>query len=132
MSKILVVEDDLASQLLIRRIVENMGHEVLTSPNGQHAYETMSRDNAIKLVITDYMMPEMDGIRLVENLRHDSLLKKIPVIMVSAVITINEISNLLHNGVDFFLGKPVARPELENYVRYCLDKGHGSVQPTTN
>jgi len=80
MTKILVVDDDNAVRTALGAVIKSMGHVPLFSPDGQHALETLRIDPDVKLVITDVVMPRMDGRDLVLTMR-DSRLRDIPVIL---------------------------------------------------
>jgi len=122
MAKILIAEDDRISQKLAAKIVEEMGHNVFISPHGKHAYEALTAGNDFDLLLTDIMMPEMDGQQLIKTLRGDQQFMDFPIIIMSAVVGMSEISNLLKLGATLFLAKPLDRAELQNYIRRCLCK----------
>ncbi|WP_243545409.1 response regulator [Pseudodesulfovibrio tunisiensis] len=123
MAKILIAEDDRISQKLAAKIVEEMGHTAFVSPHGKHAYETLNASNEFDLLITDIMMPEMDGRQLIQTLRGDQRFMNFPIIIMSAVVGLSEISNLLRLGATLFLAKPLEREELQEYIRRCLKDG---------
>jgi CheY-like chemotaxis protein len=122
MAKILIAEDDRISQKLAAKIVEEMGHSAFVSPHGKHAYEALTASNDFDLLLTDIMMPEMDGQQLIKTLRGDQQFMDFPIIIMSAVVGMSEISNLLKLGATLFLAKPLDRAELQNYIRRCLCK----------
>jgi CheY-like chemotaxis protein len=125
MAKILVAEDDRISQKLAVKIVEDLGHTAFVSPHGKHAYEALTASNRFDLLLTDIMMPEMDGQQLIKTLRGDQQFADLPIIIMSAVVGMSEISNLLKLGATLFLAKPLDRDELQNYIRRCLAKVEG-------
>ena len=120
MAKILIAEDDRISQKLAVKIVEEMGHTAFVSPHGKHAYEALTACNDFDLLMTDIMMPEMDGQQLIQTMRGDQQFMEFPIIIMSAVVGMNEISNLLKLGATLFLAKPLDRKELQAYVKRCL------------
>ena len=123
MAKILIAEDDLGTRLLLKKTIEGMGHIPLLSPNGRHAWETLQVDRDIDLLITDVMMPEMDGIELVELIRKSSNpLKDLPIAMVSSVIGPRDVANLLDHGATEFMPKPVDALDLKYFVDRYLNK----------
>ena len=99
-----------------------MGHSAFVSPHGKHAYEALTASNDFDLLLTDIMMPEMDGQQLIKTLRGDQQFMDFPIIIMSAVVGMSEISNLLKLGATLFLAKPLDRAELQNYIRRCLCK----------
>jgi len=72
MMKILVAEDNVVSQNILEKILEKSGHEVMTAENGLKAWELLQR-NSVRMVITDWMMPEMDGLELCQKVRLSDL-----------------------------------------------------------
>ncbi|MDY7000732.1 MAG: response regulator [Thermodesulfobacteriota bacterium] len=120
MKRILIAEDDRISQELLIKFIEGMGHVAFVSPHGKHAYEALKASNRFDLLITDVMMPEMDGKQLVQTLRGDTEFMDFPIIIISAVIGLGEISRLLDMGATWFMGKPVDKEELRDYVERSL------------
>lgn len=120
MAKILIAEDDRISQKLAVKIVEEMGHVAFVSPHGKHAYEALMANNDFDLLLTDIMMPEMDGRQLIQTLRGDQQFTNFPIIIMSAVVGVSEISNLLKLGATLFLAKPLERKEIQEYIKRCL------------
>ncbi len=121
MIKILIAEDDKVTQKLVAKTVENMGYVAIVSPNGKHAYDTLKVNEDIRLLISDIMMPEMDGRQLVQTLRGDSELKDMPIIIMSAVVGIKQISDLLDLGASMFQPKPLDLTELRKHINSCLE-----------
>ncbi len=120
MAKILIAEDDPTTQKVIVKYVEKMGHVAFVSPNGKHAYESLLACNNFDLLISDIMMPKMDGKKLIRAIRDNFKLCKIPIIIISAVIGITDISYLLEQGATFFLSKPIKKDDLEEYISRCI------------
>jgi DNA-binding response OmpR family regulator len=80
---ILVIDDEFDIAELLAELLAQRGHRVATATNGLVG-RTLLMNTAYDLVITDYMMPIVDGIQLVEGMRADDRLADIPVIMISA------------------------------------------------
>ena len=119
-ARILIAEDDSVSRIICYKIVEKLGHTPLLSPDGKHAYQTLVSNNKIDLLITDVMMPEMDGRALIKTLRGHSTLAGLPVIIMSAGVGVEDIADLLKLGADLFLPKPVDKNDVEDYIERCL------------
>ncbi len=122
MAKVLIAEDDRISQKLAVKIVEGMGHHAYVSPHGKHAYEALMASNDFDMLLTDIMMPEMDGRQLIQTLRGDQQFMDLPIVIMSAVVGIGEISNLLKLGATLFLAKPLDRKELQEYISRCIQE----------
>jgi CheY-like chemotaxis protein len=82
-SRILVVDDEPGQRFLLRRIFERAGHEVSDAGNGAAALRAV-QESAPDLVVTDVMMPVMDGVELIRCLRDDPATAHIPVLAASA------------------------------------------------
>ena len=81
MNRILVVEDDENLQLLYRSVLEHAGFSVVTASSGTEALARLENFH-VELIITDIMMPEMDGYELLESLRDGKI--ELPVLMITA------------------------------------------------
>ena len=121
MAKILIAEDDRISQQLAATFVRRMGHEAFVSPHGRHAYEALKAMNEFDILITDIMMPEMDGKQLVQTLRGDTEFVDLPIIVMSAVVAADDVKPLLNLGKTYFLSKPINMGELQKLVGDCLE-----------
>ena len=88
--------------------------------NGKRALETLKNNPVISLLITDLMMPEMDGTELIRILRGNEAYSKLPIILISAVASREEIKDLLNHEASEFLKKPVNLDHLRNRIERCL------------
>lgn len=113
-AKILIVEDEPDMRSLIGMVLEYAGHEVLEAHHGAAAIERI-RESLPDLVITDIMMPVMDGRELVERLRSDPETAAVPVLVVTAS------DHLPVPGADAALGKPFLPEEIREAVRVLLE-----------
>jgi len=120
MAKVLIAEDDRISQKLAVKIVEELGHTAFVSPNGKHAYDALKAANDFDMLLTDIMMPKMDGQQLIKTLRGDQEFRDFPIIIMSAVVGMAEISDLLKLGATLFLAKPLSKDEMQGYIGRCL------------
>ncbi|HVK03020.1 MAG TPA: response regulator [Armatimonadaceae bacterium] len=117
--RILVVEDDL---LILRQIAFNLeshGYAVETAVNGVEAIKRMMASRP-DLLITDIMMPEMDGHELVSSVRADPELKDVPVIMLTARTQDDDMMQGYQSGTDLYLTKPFNPAELITFVNRIL------------
>ena len=67
--KILIVEDDSTSRLILRSVLNKCGHEVVEAVDGEGAWEVLRRPDAPRVIIVDWIMPGMDGLELVHRVR---------------------------------------------------------------
>ena len=105
--KIIVAEDDPVSRERLKSTLSKLGHEVQAFPNGGEAWEAYQGGKA-RLIISDWMMPEMDGLDLCRNIRKTSGMDYVYFILVTALRTGgNDYDRAVQAGVDDFLVKPL-------------------------
>lgn len=105
--------------MLFQRILERQGYRVVLSTNGVEALKVLEVED-IKLVITDRMMPVMDGMGLTEAIRADKRLAHIPVIMVTASADDATMEMGMRKGAALTLEKPVDAEKLINLVGFAV------------
>ncbi len=108
---ILVVEDNLELQAYIQIVLQEH-YKVLLAENGQAALDKLAAANQIDLIISDLMMPVMDGYQLLEKLKDDKATQQLPVIMLTARAEKDDRLKALRIGVDDYLTKPFDEEEL--------------------
>jgi|1185.fasta_scaffold01079_2 adenylate cyclase len=104
-ARVLVVDDDRVNRMLLTRSLEREGHSVSAAENGRTALGLMG-ENAPDVVLLDIVMPELDGVSVLERMKADSTLKHVPVIMISAVDDIESVVRCLEMGAEDYLPKP--------------------------
>jgi signal transduction histidine kinase/DNA-binding response OmpR family regulator len=110
--RILVVEDHESLRDYIRLILSG-SYEVMTAENGHAALSLLERtDNLPDLILSDVMMPKMDGFQLLERLKGDDRWRHIPVVMLTARADLHDKLRALRIGVDDYLLKPFEEEEL--------------------
>lgn len=128
---ILVVEDSRELQTYMKLILEK-DHHVLLADNGKNALELLNQKEQrpeIDLIISDLMMPKMDGYQLVEKVRNTSIIQQIPFIMLTARAGKNDRLQALRIGVDDYLTKPFDEEELKVRIQNLL--GNRTVREET-
>ena len=118
MEKILVVEDDKISRRIIREILSRSGYEVFEAEDGAQGLETF-KANKPDLVLTDYQMPVMNGLRVLSEIRN--LQPAVPVIMLTGFGDIALIIKSIQLGAFDFLEKPINTPQLKEVVASALN-----------
>lgn len=117
MGRILVAEDDRNANKLIGAVLRKDGHEILSAADGQEALTILENEH-VDLIVSDVMMPHMDGMELVSQLREANW--DMPVLMLTA----RQDSETLHDsfliGADDYLTKPADMKELVLRVRALL------------
>jgi len=113
---ILVVEDDKLSNLVLCKKLEKLGHTVLSAENGRDGWYTYLRENP-RIVITDWMMPVIDGLELCRMIRADRRLRYVYIIMLTARGGRDNFLEGMNAGADDFLTKPVDIDSLQGRLR---------------
>lgn len=109
---ILVAEDDFISRKLLTNILEELGHEVTAAEDGEEAWR-MYQTVPTRLVVSDWLMPKMDGIDLVKKIRSHPKSDYTYIIMLTANVGQREnYFKAMDAGVDDFLTKPLDRIQL--------------------
>ncbi|MBI2071358.1 MAG: response regulator [Elusimicrobia bacterium] len=115
--KVLVADDDPVSQKLLEAVLSEFGCEVLIAPNGQEAWETFNRQD-IDLIISDWMMPEMDGLAFCRKVRRRSNSGYPFFFLITGKKTkVADYCQAMEEGVDDFLYKPIDGNVLKNQLK---------------
>ncbi|OYT69937.1 MAG: hybrid sensor histidine kinase/response regulator [Chloracidobacterium sp. CP2_5A] len=114
--KILIAEDDPASRALLQIWLRKDGYDITSVDNGRAALEA-ARQILPDLVLSDVMMPEMDGFELCQALRADPLLGEVPIVLVTTLSDKASRLQGIEAGADDFLSKPYDNAELRARVR---------------
>lgn len=117
MMKLLIVEDDQQLQQMFIRILSKHGYSAVGVSNGQLALDALDKDY-FDLIITDIMMPEVDGFELVQQLRDVG--NKIPILMITAKDAFDDMSMGFQYGVDDYMIKPININEMVLRVKALL------------
>lgn len=123
---VLIVEDEASILLALRMLLEMEGYRISEAGDGSEAIAVLARERP-DLVITDYMMPGLNGGELVRRLRSDALLRELPVILISAVAVRDTGVQTL---VDAYVGKPPDLDALLELVRRGVDGGRTALRAT--
>ena len=115
---ILVVDDDHELCTLLSRFLEKHGYTVYSAGDALQALDILER-HAVGLIITDYKMPHMDGLRFTEALKADGRLRTVPVLMMTAHPEEGLGDRSLRKGVALTLEKPLDFERLLTLVRFA-------------
>ena len=110
MARVLIVDDDSQLMEATAALLESGGHTAVRARNGAEGLR-QAKAQAIDLVVTDYMMPVMDGLQLARAIASDPALSGLPVVLVSAVATARS-----STAVSACLRKPFAASQLLELV----------------
>jgi len=120
--RILVVDDDQDSRVIMRTILENNGYEVTAVSNGREALERLATET-IDLVLLDVMMPEMSGLEILQRMKESPAMGHVPVIMVTARTQDEDLMNGYQFGADYYITKPFTAKQLLYGIDLTLGKG---------
>jgi DNA-binding response OmpR family regulator len=120
-TRILVVEDDAELLRMISKLLADMG-EVITASDGLQAWDLLQEGPAPSLVITDLMMPGMDGITLSLKMKEERELARVPIIMLTAKGTPRDVINGINAGARHYITKPFKQAELLEKVSRALGR----------
>ena len=120
-NKILVVDDDVAINELIKVNLELAGYKVIQANDGIKGF-ALAKQEAPSLVILDVMMPDVDGFTVAKRIRQNEETKDTPILMLTALSQINDKVKGFNNGVDDYLVKPFELEELLVRVRALLKR----------
>ena len=120
MAKRILIADD---EVHIRRILEHgliaAGYDVLSAQDGEEAINIMEK-GTVDLVITDLMMPRMNGYELTTRLKQDEKTKHIPVIVLTALGQDDEMQKAKESGADNIVSKPFSPRKMAEMVGAML------------
>ena len=114
--KILIVDDDRLTRHMLRRFLGRLGYETVEAGDGLAGLET-ARKERIRLIITDWMMPELDGPEMVRRLRALGDGHRFYVILLTAKDQSAELVEAMNAGADDFIRKPFDQDELRVRIR---------------
>lgn len=113
---ILIVDDDPISRRLIHRTLEKLGYRVHVAEHGREAWQIIQR-NGIQLVITDWLMPQMDGLDLTRKIRSAEMPGYVYIVILTGQEGIDNVVDGFDSGADDYLVKPVSPKELQARLR---------------
>lgn len=119
MSKVLVVDDSRTIRTIIRRILIELGYQVCEAGNGVEALQVIGAEkDAVKLVLADWNMPEMNGLELLKRLREDPGLSSLKIIMVTTETEMDHMASALDAGADEYVMKPFTKDILVEKLEF--------------
>jgi len=125
--RILVVEDDVRNIFALSSLLEPKGASTEIARNGREAIEALTRsrlpgNNPIDLVLMDIMMPEMDGLTAMREIRKHPEWKKLPIIALTAKAMKDDQERCLSAGANDYIAKPLDVEKLMSLVRVWMPK----------
>ncbi len=128
MIKVLIAEDNAVNRELLRELLELRGHTVLEACDGQEALRIIDQTQP-ELLLLDIGMPVMDGFAVIERIRENPRLAKLPVVAVTAYAMRGDRERILNSGFDGYLSKPVNSSSLAAELDRVLSKSSPAANP---
>ena len=118
---IITVDDSSTMRRIIKNTLQKLGFEtILEAGNGVEALEVMSK-NKVDMIVTDWNMPEMDGLTFVKAVRAKDEYKDLPILMITTEAANEDILTALRSGVNNYVVKPFTPETLQEKVFKLLD-----------
>lgn len=118
--KVLVVDDERDNLEVITRLLQFLGSSVITAENGVEALEKLETEKPT-FILSDLLMPEMDGWKLFEKIRKDATNAQIPIIAVTASTMTVDAKSAHAYGFDGFIAKPFSISIFITEIQRCLN-----------
>ncbi|WP_429498118.1 response regulator [Robbsia andropogonis] len=114
--KILLAEDDVRNIFALSHVIEPLGAKLEIARNGREALEKLAQDPDIELVLMDIMMPEMDGLTAIQEIRKRAAHASLPIIALTAKAMSSDRQRCLEAGANDYISKPI---EVDKLLSLC-------------
>jgi len=118
---ILIVEDNPINAKILEINLQKNAYQTILAQNAKEALEQLISTPQIQLIISDIMMPEMDGLEFLEKIKEHSEWKNIPIIMCSSLADIETVKKAVNAGCKHYIIKPFKKEHLLAKVRETLE-----------
>ncbi|HSH05644.1 MAG TPA: response regulator [Anaerolineae bacterium] len=123
--KVLCIEDNMTNMILISRIVEAEGHELIKAETGPLALDVLEDGADPDIILLDINIPEISGLELAVIIKDDDRWKHIPLIATTANVLVGDRERCLEAGCDDYLPKPLDIRKLREMMRHYLSMEGG-------
>jgi two-component system cell cycle response regulator DivK len=120
--KVMCVEDNSVNMLLVSRIVEAEGHELVQAVDGYAARDIL-KEMVPDIILLDINLPGVSGLELAREFKSDVRLTKVPLIATTAQVLVGDRERCLEAGCDDYLPKPLDIRKLREVLRFYLNNG---------
>ena len=120
--RILIVEDDVRNIFALSSVLEPKGAQIVIARNGREALDKLESERAIDLVLMDIMMPEMDGLTAMREIRKNPAHQKLPIIALTAKAMKDDQERCLQAGANDYIAKPLDIEMLLSLLRVWMPK----------
>ncbi|XP_022146831.1 two-component response regulator ARR17 [Momordica charantia] len=127
---VLAVDDNLVDRKLVEKLLKNSACKVTTAENGRSALEFLGllddhqhsnlerrSRSKVNMIITDYCMPGMSGYELLKRIKRSSIMKEVPVVIVSSENVPTRINKCLEEGAEMFMLKPLKQSDVVKLLK---------------
>lgn len=118
---LLVIDDDRMVRQILESALSQRGFEVHTAEDGPTGV-TIAREQHVDVILLDWMMPGMDGIQVLNMLKHSEKTRHIPVFMLTGKEDQGDITEAISQGSDDYIVKPFNTSDIDKTIRDKLDK----------
>ena len=118
-AKVLIVDDEPFNIEVLEQALDGTDYQVVSSANGQEAWEKIQSEQP-DLILLDLMMPVMDGFAVLAKVKENSMLRDIPIIIVSAEHDSKSVVKGIKQGAEDYLTKPVDTAQFLKKVKEFL------------
>jgi DNA-binding response OmpR family regulator len=118
--KVLVVDDDPSVRKLLNQTLELEGYTVSTASDGEEALEELPTSKP-DVVVLDVMMPKLNGLDVLDRIRRNPETSTLPVILLTAKSSKEDVWEGWQRGVDYYMTKPFDVEELLRFIEYVLE-----------
>ena len=118
-AKVLYIEDNLDNMILVKRVLEIEGYEVIAAHSGTEGL-AKAIENRPDIIITDINLPDIDGYEITNNLKQDKKTAHIPVVAMTANVMKKDREHVFDAGCDGYISKPIDVDELPEQIEIFL------------
>jgi len=119
----LVCDDDSSYRAIVRDILEGKGVRVIEASDGQEALSIFMKDK-IDLVVTDFLMPKLDGLQMIRNIRMTGERGSVPIVLMSAISKSHMLADSPEWGPDHYINKPFKPKKMAKLLDSVLSNLH--------
>mgnify|MGYP000961847774 CR=1 FL=1 len=104
--KVLYIEDNLENRILVRRLLQSAGYDIIEAPNAKHALNILSLEDP-DLILMDINMPDTDGYTLTAEIKKDPRFNNTPIVAITANVMKGDREKTLNAGCAGYIEKPI-------------------------
>jgi len=118
-ARVLYIEDNHDNMILVKRVLEIEGYEVISAHTGAEGLAKAIADPP-DIIITDINLPDIDGYEITNNLKNEKVTAHIPIVAITANVMQKDRKNVFEAGCDGYISKPINVDELPDQIENFL------------